>query len=127
MPRFFGPNANPTPIPETNINAFGLGNVCSKPIVTAVQGICFTIGIEMNFMINASEYGRAYKLSRPSLEKVWADIEKEHWINYRNSRPLNQTSNAGTKKNKKIMFQQLCYRSRLCNLEASKNNGEKND
>ena len=76
MPRFFGPNANPTPIPETNINAFGLGKVCSKPIVTAVQGICFTIGIEMNFMINASEYGRAYKLSRPSLEKVWADIEK---------------------------------------------------
>ena len=76
MPKFFGPNANPTPIPETNINAFGLGNVCSKPIVTAVQGICFTIGIEMNFMINASEYGRAYKLSRPSLEKVWADIEK---------------------------------------------------
>ena len=47
MPKFFGPNANPTPIPETNINAFGLGNVCSKPIITAVQGICFTIGIEM--------------------------------------------------------------------------------
>lgn len=47
MPKFFGPKANPTPIPETNINAFGLGNVCSKPIVTAVQGICFTIGIEM--------------------------------------------------------------------------------
>ena len=47
MPKFFGPNANPTPIPETNINAFGLGNSCKKPIITAVQGICFTIGIEM--------------------------------------------------------------------------------
>ena len=47
MPKFFGPNANPTPIPETNIDAFGLRNVCSKPIVTAVQGICYTIGIEM--------------------------------------------------------------------------------
>ena len=35
-----------------------------------------SIALEMNFMINASEYGRAYKLSRPSLEKVWADIEK---------------------------------------------------
>ena len=34
------------------------------------------IALEMNFMINASEYGRAYKTSRPSLEKVWADIEK---------------------------------------------------
>ena len=34
------------------------------------------IALEMNFMINASEYGRDYKLSRPSLEKVWADIEE---------------------------------------------------
>lgn len=47
MPKFFGPNANPTPIPDTNIDAFGLRNVCSKPIVTAVQGICYTVGIEM--------------------------------------------------------------------------------
>lgn len=47
MPKFFGPDANPTPIPDTNIDAFGLRNVCSKPVVTAVQGICFTIGIEM--------------------------------------------------------------------------------
>ena len=47
MPKFFGPGANPPPIPETNINAFGLGNTRDKPIITAVQGICFTIGIEM--------------------------------------------------------------------------------
>ena len=47
MPKFFGPGANPTPIPDDNINAFGLGNSCNKPIITAVQGICFTIGIEM--------------------------------------------------------------------------------
>lgn len=47
MPKFFGPAANPAPIPETNVDAFGLRNVCSKPLVTAVQGICYTIGIEM--------------------------------------------------------------------------------
>lgn len=47
MPKFFGPNANPAPIPESNVNVFGLGKTCSKPIVTAMQGICFTIGIEM--------------------------------------------------------------------------------
>lgn len=47
MPRFFGPGAQPTPIPETNIDPFGLRNTCRKPIVTAVQGICFTVGIEM--------------------------------------------------------------------------------
>ena len=34
------------------------------------------IALEMNFMINASEYGRAYKSLRPSLATVWADIEK---------------------------------------------------
>ena len=45
MPSFnaYEPNTNP----ETNINAFGLGNSRKKPIITAVQGICFTIGIEM--------------------------------------------------------------------------------
>ncbi len=47
MPKFFGPGARPTPIPESNIDPFGLRSMCSKPIVTAVQGICFTIGIEM--------------------------------------------------------------------------------
>ena len=47
MPKFFGPGANPTPIPEENVSVFGLGKTCSKPIVTAMQGISFTIGIEM--------------------------------------------------------------------------------
>lgn len=47
MPKFFGPGAQPTPIPDDNIDAFGLRNVCRKPVITAVQGICFTIGIEM--------------------------------------------------------------------------------
>ena len=47
MPKFFGPDANPTPIPKDNVSVFGLGKTCSKPIVTAMQGISFTIGIEM--------------------------------------------------------------------------------
>ena len=34
------------------------------------------IALEMNFMINASEYGRSYRRQRPSLEKVWATIEE---------------------------------------------------
>lgn len=47
MPRFFGPTATPPNIPPGNIDPFGLRNSCRKPVVTAVQGICFTIGIEM--------------------------------------------------------------------------------
>jgi enoyl-CoA hydratase len=47
MPKFFGPGAQPVPIPDDNIDPFGLRNMCRKPIVTAVQGICFTVGIEM--------------------------------------------------------------------------------
>jgi enoyl-CoA hydratase/carnithine racemase len=47
MPRFFGPAANPTRIPDDHIDPFGMRNHCRKPVVTAVQGICFTIGIEM--------------------------------------------------------------------------------
>ena len=47
MPKFFGPTATPSQIPDDHIDPFGMRNQCRKPIVTAVQGICFTVGIEM--------------------------------------------------------------------------------
>lgn len=47
MPKFFGPGATAKPLAEGQIDPFGLKNQCRKPIVTAVQGICFTIGIEL--------------------------------------------------------------------------------
>jgi enoyl-CoA hydratase/carnithine racemase len=47
MPKFFGPSAIKIERPEGNIDPFGLVNQCSKPIVTAVQGIVYTVGIEM--------------------------------------------------------------------------------
>jgi len=47
MPKFFGPGATAKPRPEGNVDPFGMGKQCKKPIVTAVQGICFTVGVEM--------------------------------------------------------------------------------
>jgi enoyl-CoA hydratase len=47
MPKFFGPAATARPRPEGNVDPFGMGKPCRKPIVTAVQGIVFTVGIEM--------------------------------------------------------------------------------
>ena len=47
MPKFFGPAASPIEIPEDHIDPFGLRNQCRKPVVTAVQGVCFTVGIEI--------------------------------------------------------------------------------
>ncbi|HEV2364116.1 MAG TPA: crotonase/enoyl-CoA hydratase family protein [Caulobacteraceae bacterium] len=47
MPKFFGPTAAPSQIPDDHIDPFGMRNQCRKPIVTAVQGICFTVGVEM--------------------------------------------------------------------------------
>ncbi len=47
MPKFFGPTAMPAQIPDDHIDPFGMRNHCRKPLVTAVQGICFTVGIEM--------------------------------------------------------------------------------
>ena len=47
MPKFFGPAAEQRERPAGNIDPFGMQNVCSKPLVTAVQGITFTVGIEM--------------------------------------------------------------------------------
>lgn len=47
MPKFFGPTAVKSDRPAGNIDPFSLENRCRKPVVTAVQGICFTVGIEM--------------------------------------------------------------------------------
>ena len=47
MPKFFGPTAEKRTLKEGNVDVFGLGKRCKKPIVTAVQGIVFTIGIEL--------------------------------------------------------------------------------
>ena len=47
MPKFFGPAATAKPHPEGNVDPFGLGKQCRKPIVTAVQGIVYTVGIEL--------------------------------------------------------------------------------
>jgi enoyl-CoA hydratase/carnithine racemase len=47
MPKFFGPTAVKLSRPPGNIDPFALENRCRKPIVTAIQGVCFTVGIEM--------------------------------------------------------------------------------
>ena len=47
MPKFFGPGATPRETPAAQIDPFQLTRMCSKPIVAAVQGITYTIGIEM--------------------------------------------------------------------------------
>jgi enoyl-CoA hydratase/carnithine racemase len=47
MPKFFGPNAVAKPRSEGSIDPFGLDNQCRKPIVTAVQGIVYTVGVEL--------------------------------------------------------------------------------
>ncbi len=47
MPKFFGPGATRKPFPEGNVDPFGMARPCRKPIVTAVQGIVYTVGIEL--------------------------------------------------------------------------------
>jgi enoyl-CoA hydratase len=47
MPKFFGPGATAAPLPDGNVDPFGLTTRASKPIVTAVQGITYTVGIEI--------------------------------------------------------------------------------
>jgi enoyl-CoA hydratase len=47
MPKFFGPGVKPRQLRPGTIDPFGLKNQLSKPLVTAAQGICFTVGIEI--------------------------------------------------------------------------------
>ena len=46
MPRFFGPTATATPIPDDQIDPFGLGKRSRKPVISVVHGITYTIGLE---------------------------------------------------------------------------------
>lgn len=46
MPKFFGPTATAKPIPPTQVDPFGLGRRCKKPVISVVHGITYTIGIE---------------------------------------------------------------------------------
>ena len=47
MPKFFGPSATNEPIPEDQIDPFGLKRRTTKPVIAVVQGRCYTVGIEM--------------------------------------------------------------------------------
>ena len=47
MPKFFGPNATAKPHDPNKIDAFGLVRRTTKPVIAVVQGITFTVGIEM--------------------------------------------------------------------------------
>lgn len=47
MPKFFGPTAEKRNVKESNVDPFGLAKRCRKPVITAVQGVVFTIGIEL--------------------------------------------------------------------------------
>lgn len=47
MPMFFGPDADPRALRTEGVDPLGLGRRLTKPQITAVQGITYTIGIEL--------------------------------------------------------------------------------
>lgn len=47
MPRFFGPTAAAKPFPEDQVDPFALQRRTTKPVISVVHGITYTIGIEM--------------------------------------------------------------------------------
>lgn len=47
MPKFFGPTATAKPRPPEWVDPFGLGRRSRKPLIAVVQGITFTVGIEI--------------------------------------------------------------------------------
>jgi enoyl-CoA hydratase/carnithine racemase len=47
MPKFFGPAATAKPIPKDDIDPFALARRTTKPVISVVHGITYTIGIEM--------------------------------------------------------------------------------
>lgn len=75
MPQFFGPKATAQPLPEGNVDAFGMARRCSKPLVAAVQGIVYTVGIEMMLagaIVVAAEDCRFARWRPSAASRRWA-------------------------------------------------------
>jgi enoyl-CoA hydratase/carnithine racemase len=47
MPKFFGPGATAQPLAEDQVDPFALQRRTTKPVISVVHGITYTIGIEM--------------------------------------------------------------------------------
>lgn len=47
MPKFFGPGATAKPLPEDQVDPFALQRRTTKPVISVVHGITYTIGIEI--------------------------------------------------------------------------------
>ena len=47
MAKFFGPTATAEPIPKDQVDPFGLYRRTTKPVISVVHGITYTVGIEM--------------------------------------------------------------------------------
>lgn len=47
MPKFFGPGATFAGVPDNQVDPFGLGRRTNKPVIAVVQGVTYTVGIEM--------------------------------------------------------------------------------
>lgn len=47
MPKFFRPDGMVQAVPSGQVDPFGLTRRCRKPLVAVVQGITYTVGIEM--------------------------------------------------------------------------------
>ena len=54
MPRFFGPTAEPDRRKPGLVDPFGLQRRCTKPVIAVVQGITYTVGIEMALATTSS-------------------------------------------------------------------------
>ena len=47
MPKFFSADGMVDAVPEGQVDPFGLTRRCRKPVIAVVQGITYTVGIEM--------------------------------------------------------------------------------
>ncbi|MCV6587321.1 MAG: crotonase/enoyl-CoA hydratase family protein [Marinibacterium sp.] len=79
MPKFFGPKATPHQIPDEHQDPFGLRKQGSKPIITAVKGICFTIGIEIMLAGDIVVAGRGTRFCQLESKRGIAPLGGAHF------------------------------------------------
>ncbi|MEO1659282.1 MAG: crotonase/enoyl-CoA hydratase family protein [Pseudomonadota bacterium] len=79
MPKFFGPGAEDQPLPEGHIDPLGLTKRCSKPLVTAVQGICYTVGIEIMLAGDIVVAAESVRFSQMEAKRGIAPIGGAHF------------------------------------------------
>ena len=79
MPKFFSESGMVQAVPAGQVDPFGMTRRCRKPIVAAVQGITFTVGIEMMLAADIAVAADSARFAQLEVKRGLAPLGGAHF------------------------------------------------